>query len=69
MRCSATCVDTGPFDVAVGHVAAGDDPHLAADSVASWAEAGATWWIEPLWMRRWAFEEMSRRLRQGPPAA
>jgi hypothetical protein len=26
-----------------------DDPQAAADRVAPWAEAGATWWLETRW--------------------
>ncbi len=45
----------------------GEDPEMAASIVRSYAEAGATWWIESPWTPPNAPEDLSRRIRQGPP--
>jgi alkanesulfonate monooxygenase SsuD/methylene tetrahydromethanopterin reductase-like flavin-dependent oxidoreductase (luciferase family) len=57
-----------PFEVVAGGYTPGDD-------VASWAEAGATWWLEVLdpWRFGWEkqhplpFAAMHARIHQGPP--
>ncbi len=56
------------FDVVAGGYTPGDD-------VASWAAAGATWWLEVIdpwrfgWARGqpWPLEAMRARIAQGPP--
>jgi alkanesulfonate monooxygenase SsuD/methylene tetrahydromethanopterin reductase-like flavin-dependent oxidoreductase (luciferase family) len=45
----------------------GGDPASAASIVRPYAEAGATWWIESPWTPPNAPEDLSRRIRQGPP--
>ena len=45
----------------------GGDPEKAASIVRPYAEAGATWWIESPWTPPNAPEDLSRRIRQGPP--
>ncbi|CAA9411314.1 MAG: hypothetical protein AVDCRST_MAG22-1906 [uncultured Rubrobacteraceae bacterium] len=45
----------------------GGDPVTAASIVRPYAEAGATWWIEAPWTPPNAPEDLSRRIRQGPP--
>ena len=59
----------GPFDVAVGGVTPGDRPELAAETVRSYAEAGATWWLEVGGGNGDAApsERVRERVRQGPP--
>jgi alkanesulfonate monooxygenase SsuD/methylene tetrahydromethanopterin reductase-like flavin-dependent oxidoreductase (luciferase family) len=54
------------FDIiAGGGDSPGDDPARAAEMVAPWADAGATWWIEEHWSI--SGEELRTRIRQGPP--
>lgn len=55
-----------PFDIVVEKTSPGDDKIAAADSVAPWAEAGATWWIESMWEEKNP-DKWLQRLRQGPP--
>jgi alkanesulfonate monooxygenase SsuD/methylene tetrahydromethanopterin reductase-like flavin-dependent oxidoreductase (luciferase family) len=57
-----------PFDVVVAGETPGDDPAAGVATVAAFAAAGATWWIEDLSF--WRFptsEESEARIRQGPP--
>lgn len=55
-----------PFELIVEGQTSGDDPAKAAAQVKSWAEAGATWWIEARWEDP-SFEMLLARIRQGPP--
>ena len=55
-----------PFDIVVEKTSPGDDKIAAADIVAPWAEAGATWWIESMWEEKDPAKWL-QRLRQGPP--
>lgn len=45
----------------------GDDPGAARATVAPFAEAGATWWIEKAFAAPDGFEGMRGRILQGPP--
>ncbi|HWS59150.1 MAG TPA: LLM class flavin-dependent oxidoreductase [Actinotalea sp.] len=55
------------FDVVVGD-ASPDDPARAADLVAGYAAAGATWWVESRWDPATATPEaLLERVRRGPP--
>jgi len=64
-----------PFDVTMGGFTAGDDPRRDAETVAPYAEAGLTWWIESItpwrygWRNEgpWPVEPMNERIRLGPP--
>ncbi len=68
-----------PFEVVFGGQTPGDDRAAGAEIVASYAAAGATWWVEDVGMWRfrpyepwkepyvWPAEEIERRIRQGPP--
>jgi alkanesulfonate monooxygenase SsuD/methylene tetrahydromethanopterin reductase-like flavin-dependent oxidoreductase (luciferase family) len=56
-----------PFDIVWEGQTPGDDPEAAASKVRLYAEAGATWWIESPWTPPNAPEDLSRRIRQGPP--
>jgi alkanesulfonate monooxygenase SsuD/methylene tetrahydromethanopterin reductase-like flavin-dependent oxidoreductase (luciferase family) len=67
---------SGPFDVAIAGSTPGDDPVQGAALVASFAEAGVTWWIEgigpdstdvPSAGDVWPIAAMERRIAQGPP--
>lgn len=65
---------TTPFDIVIDGKAPLDDPHKAASLVSSYADAGATWWIEAQWElgeRMFAAETQAairERIRQGPPS-
>ena len=64
-----------PFDVVYSGVTPGEDPQRAADIVGSFAEAGATWWLEPIAPYRygegfaepWDTDKLRERVLQGPP--
>ncbi len=66
-----------PFDVTFsGRPTPGDDPVRAAEMVAPYAAAGATWWLEMLtpviyggrWTDEvWPVEALRERVLQGPP--
>jgi hypothetical protein len=38
-----------PFDIVMEGKTPGKSPRKAASVVRSWAEAGATWWLEAMW--------------------
>jgi alkanesulfonate monooxygenase SsuD/methylene tetrahydromethanopterin reductase-like flavin-dependent oxidoreductase (luciferase family) len=66
-----------PFDVvSTGHTA-GEYPDQDAAHVRSYADAGASWWLEDIspwpfgwqWDGPWPTERMNERIRQGPPQA
>jgi alkanesulfonate monooxygenase SsuD/methylene tetrahydromethanopterin reductase-like flavin-dependent oxidoreductase (luciferase family) len=64
-----------PFDVVYSGVTPGDNPTRAAEIVGSFADAGATWWLEPIAPYRydegfaepWNTEKLRERVLQGPP--
>jgi alkanesulfonate monooxygenase SsuD/methylene tetrahydromethanopterin reductase-like flavin-dependent oxidoreductase (luciferase family) len=67
-----------PFDAVHFGATPGDNPSQAAEIVETYAQAGVTWWIEPIdpWRFGWSFEVpwapeatvlMRERVRQGPP--
>ena len=69
---------TAPFHAAHAGATPGDNPAQAANLIQSYAEAGVTWWIEPIdpWRFGWSYEVawdpeatvlMRERIRQGPP--
>jgi alkanesulfonate monooxygenase SsuD/methylene tetrahydromethanopterin reductase-like flavin-dependent oxidoreductase (luciferase family) len=69
---------TAPFDAVHSGATPGDKPEEAAAIVEPYAEAGVTWWIEPVdpWRFGWSFEVawapeatilMRERVQQGPP--
>lgn len=60
--------DAAHFDIVVEGETPGSDRLAAADQVAPWQEAGATWWIEAMWNAMDHPEEVQQRIRQGPPA-
>lgn len=54
-----------PFDV----VFAGETEAAgAANTIQPYAEAGATWWLEGIWVERGTLQQMEERIRQGPPS-
>jgi alkanesulfonate monooxygenase SsuD/methylene tetrahydromethanopterin reductase-like flavin-dependent oxidoreductase (luciferase family) len=69
---------SAPFDAVHSGTTPGDNLTQAAEIVQPYAEAGVTWWIEPVdpWRFGWSFEEpwapeatvlIRERVRQGPP--
>jgi hypothetical protein len=67
-----------PFDAVHSGTTSGDDKAQTAAIVELYANAGVTWWIEPIdpWRFGWSFEVpwpaeatvlMRERIRQGPP--
>jgi len=69
---------TTPFEAVHSMPTSGDNLNQAAEIVTPYAEAGVTWWIEPVdpWRFGWSFEVpwapeatvlMRERVRQGPP--
>ena len=69
---------TAPFDAVHSAATPGEDLARAAEMVQPYAEAGVTWWIEPVdpWRFGWSYEVpwdpqatvlMRERVRQGPP--
>ena len=67
-----------PFDIVHSGAAPGDNPAQAAELVEPYAQAGVTWWIEPVdpWRFGWSFEvpwpdeatvRIRERIAQGPP--
>jgi len=66
------------FDAVHSGATPGDDSARAAELVEPYAEAGVTWWIEPVdpWRFGWSYEVpwapeatvlIRERVRQGPP--
>jgi alkanesulfonate monooxygenase SsuD/methylene tetrahydromethanopterin reductase-like flavin-dependent oxidoreductase (luciferase family) len=55
----------GPWDIVVDGTTP-PDPAAAAASVAPFAEAGATWWVEADW-ESGSVEALRRRIEAGPP--
>lgn len=56
---------TNPFDIVIEGDTSKIPPDQAQARLNTWAEAGATWWIEGLW--QCSEEQASARIRQGPP--
>lgn len=52
-----------PFEVAVDGVSPSGDPSLPE----AYARAGATWWLEAIFLSRGSAEEMLARVGAGPP--
>jgi alkanesulfonate monooxygenase SsuD/methylene tetrahydromethanopterin reductase-like flavin-dependent oxidoreductase (luciferase family) len=56
-----------PFDIAIISWTDPSDPKAAIEKVASYAQAGTTWWLESLYMQQNSLEDLRRRIRIGPP--
>jgi alkanesulfonate monooxygenase SsuD/methylene tetrahydromethanopterin reductase-like flavin-dependent oxidoreductase (luciferase family) len=54
------------FDIVMEGATSATDHAAAAETARSWADAGATWWIESDW-ENWDVEPMRRRIEAGPP--
>ena len=59
--------ETTPFDIVWEGQTPGEDPVRAASIVRTYAEAGATWWIESPWTPPNEPEDLRARIRQGTP--
>lgn len=57
----------GPFDIVVEGVTPADDRAEAASIARSYAEAGATWWIESMWDVPGGVAAVRARIDSGPP--
>jgi alkanesulfonate monooxygenase SsuD/methylene tetrahydromethanopterin reductase-like flavin-dependent oxidoreductase (luciferase family) len=57
------------FDVACYGWTEGNDPRADAAIVASFEEAGATWWIEHRFSWEMPLDQLLERVRKGPPRA
>jgi hypothetical protein len=55
-----------PYDIIMEGQTPVDDPVGAAELLATYQEAGATWWIEALWSEP-DLEKVLSRIKQGPP--
>ena len=58
---------TAAFDVAIINWTDPSNPKEAVRKVAAYAQAGATWWLESLYMQQNSLEGLRRRIRVGPP--
>jgi alkanesulfonate monooxygenase SsuD/methylene tetrahydromethanopterin reductase-like flavin-dependent oxidoreductase (luciferase family) len=56
-----------PFDVVFGAETAGDGGRGDRELVQSFADAGVTWWMEPISHWRGPLAPMRARIRRGPP--
>jgi probable F420-dependent oxidoreductase len=56
-----------PFDVVFGAETAGDGGRGDRELVQSFADAGVTWWMEPISHWRGPLAPMRERIRRGPP--
>ena len=61
--------DDAPFDVALECVSGGVDRVADAALVASYADAGLTWWVEKVGWFRGPLDAMRARIAAGPPRA
>lgn len=57
---------TSPFEVIAGGLTSGTDNAQDVAHVASFTEAGATWWLESFYPRH-TLEQVRQRIHQGPP--
>jgi len=56
-----------PFEFVIEGVTPIGDSDAASAQVKTWADAGATWWIESMW-GDFTLDDLKRRIAQGPPA-
>ena len=54
------------FEIVMEGIDPADDPAAASATARSWADAGATWWIESNW-ESFDVAAMRRRIEAGPP--
>lgn len=56
-----------PFDIVVNGETPGNDQTAARAMVQTYADAGATWWIDAMWDAIHEPERVRTRIQQGPP--
>jgi len=56
-----------PFDIVVAGETPADDKRRARDLAASYADAGATWYLESTLPWKQPFDDFRRRIAAGPP--
>jgi hypothetical protein len=56
-----------PFDLIMEGDTPGDDSARAAAEIHPLAEAGLTWWMVTMWSVPNRYDDVLRRIRQGPP--
>jgi hypothetical protein len=56
-----------PFDLVMEGDTPGDDPARTAAELRPLAEAGLTWWMVTMWSVPQTYDDVLRRIRQGPP--
>jgi hypothetical protein len=59
---------SGSLDIIIEGTTSGSDRGEAASVVAPWHSAGATWWLEAMWLAS-DLDTVLARIRQGPPAS
>ena len=57
--------DKSPFDIIAGGATPGGNRKQAVQKVRSFADAGATWWLESFMTASW--DKLRKRIKQGPP--
>jgi hypothetical protein len=60
-------IEHGPFEIIVAGETPREAPDKAVEKVRPFAEAGATYWIESMWMDPGGLDAAMERARQGPP--
>jgi len=71
-RRDALGLGDAPYDAIIEADSSGEFIQLSPADPATWAAAGATWWIESWWSVPRGAEglaEVRRRVQSGPPAA
>lgn len=66
----ANRADAAPFDIVIEGTTPGEHPQRAGAAARTWADAGATWWIESMWSaldHPDGLRSVLQRIRQGPP--
>src|SRR5438045_1806271 len=58
---------SGPFDVVASGATPLGDAAKGRETVSTFGDAGATWWLEWLDEQRGTFAQMQEHVRQGPP--
>jgi len=59
--------DDTPFEIVMEGTTPGDDPDATRAQLKPFADAGTTWWIESMWEGGVGFDDLKRRIEQGPP--
>jgi hypothetical protein len=60
--------DLKGFEVAVAGETTGTDSDSDKAKIESWAQVGATWWLEDINGMRAEINDLRDRIRRGPPA-